>query len=187
MVLPIFLRALNKTTYIQIHTTSYLKQWLKWSGARDNGTYGICDQQRPKEQLPACRHEANWPDNEGNQTSISTRWFFFFFFLGGGGGGVCGGGRVYGPFKNISLISSQSLIKSELKPEFIKSERKPENPGKMCRFTSSCTQAKSHPGLCSPFIHYVVSIDSVSGQQKPWSDCAYTEDRFSHRVAHTMC
>ena len=38
------------------------------SGARDNGTYGICDQQKPKEQLTARRHEANWPDNEGNQT-----------------------------------------------------------------------------------------------------------------------
>ena len=123
MVLPIFLGALNKTTYIQIHTTSYLKQWLKWSGARDNGTYGICDQQRPKEQLPARRHEANWPDNEGNQTSSSTRRFFFW-------------SGFYGPFKNISLISSRSFIKSERKPEFIKSERKPENPGKKSTWPS---------------------------------------------------
>ena len=37
---------------------------------------------------------------------------------------------LYGPFKNISLISSRSFIKSERKPEFIKSERKPENPEK---------------------------------------------------------
>ena len=41
-------------------------------------------------------------------------FFFVFFFFGGGGG-------VYGPFKNISLISSRS---------FIKGGRKPENPGK---------------------------------------------------------
>ena len=128
LVLPIFLGALNKTTYIQIHTTSYLKQWLKWSGTRDNGTYGICDQQRPKEQLPACRHEANWPDNEGNQTSSSTRWFFWLGF--------------YGPFKNISLISSRSFIKSERKPEFIKAERKPENTEK--KTSKKQQQKKKH-------------------------------------------
>ena len=53
---------------------------------------------------------------------------FFCFFLagrGGVGGGVGGGRRagcgVYCPFKNISLISSQS---------FIKGGRKPENQGK---------------------------------------------------------
>ena len=28
------------------------------------------------------------------------------------------------------------------------------------------------PGLCSPFIHSIVSNDSVSGQWRPWSDCA---------------
>ena len=34
---------------------------------------------------------------------------------------------------------------------------------KMCRFRSSCICPKYHPGLCSPFIHSVVSNDSVSG------------------------
>ena len=42
----------------------------------------------------------------------------------------------------------------------------------MCRLRSSCTCAKYHPGLCSPFILSVVSNDSVSGQWRPWSDCA---------------
>ena len=44
-----------------------------------------------------------------------------FFLLGWGGGAGRGRGRGYGPFKNISLISSRS---------FIKGERKPKNPGK---------------------------------------------------------
>ena len=46
------------------------------------------------------------------------------------------------------------------------------------------TCAKSHPGICSPLIHSIVSNDSVSRQQRPWSDCAYavhtcSEDIFS--------
>ena len=32
--------------------------------------------------------------------------------------------------------------------------------------------AQSHPGICSPLIHSVVSNDSVSGQQRHTSDCA---------------
>ena len=31
-------------------------------------------------------------------------------------------------------------------------------------FASSCACVKYNPGLCSPFIHYVVSNDSASGQ-----------------------
>ena len=42
-------------------------------------------------------------------------------------------------------------------------------------FISSCAFAKYHPGLCSPFIHSVVSNDSVSGQRRPGSDCAYAQ------------
>ena len=42
---------------------------------------------------------------------------------------------------------------------------------KMRRFRSSCACVKYH-GLCFPFIHSVVSNDSVSGQRRPWSDCA---------------
>ena len=37
---------------------------------------------------------------------------------------------------------------------------------------SSRACAKSHPAFCSPLIHSVVSIDSVCGQRRPWSDCA---------------
>ena len=43
---------------------------------------------------------------------------------------------------------------------------------KMCRFRSTYAWIKYHSGLCSPFIHSVVSNDSVSGQWRPWSDCA---------------
>ena len=42
---------------------------------------------------------------------------------------------------------------------------------KMCGFTSSCPCARSHPGICSPFIHCVLSNDSVCRQWMPWSAC----------------
>ena len=48
-------------------------------------------------------------------------------------------------------------------------------PSNMCRtrrLRLSCSCAKYHPGLCPPFIHCVISNDSVSGQWRPWSDCA---------------
>ena len=35
---------------------------------------------------------------------------------------------------------------------------------------SSHACAKSHPGICSPSIHSIVSNDSVVGQRRPWSD-----------------
>ena len=47
----------------------------------------------------------------------------------------------------------------------------PSNMCKICRFRSSCTSATYHPALCFPFIHSVVSNDSVSRQWRPWSDC----------------
>ena len=43
---------------------------------------------------------------------------------------------------------------------------------KMRRFRSSCAFGKYHSGISFPFIHFVVSNDSVSGQWRPWSDCA---------------
>ena len=58
--------------------------------------------------------------------------------------------------------------------------------------------AKSHPQLCSPFIHSVLSNDSVSGQQMPRSDCALAqsdlgiccrhmlENTFLYGVAHMI-
>ena len=52
------------------------------------------------------------------------------------------------------------------------SENVPSNTRKMRRLGSSCPCAKYHPGLCSPFMHSVVSNDSVSGQERPWSACA---------------
>ena len=33
-----------------------------------------------------------------------------------------------------------------------------------CAFRSSCVCANFHPSLCSPFIYFVLSKDSVSGQ-----------------------
>ena len=69
------------------------------------------------------------------------------------------------------------------------------NMRKMRRTRSSCVCAKYHLGLCSPFIHSVVSIDSVSGQWRSWSDCMdeqadqglcclhMPEDIFSHGAA----
>ena len=42
-----------------------------------------------------------------------------------------------------------------------------------------------HPGLCSPFIHSVVSNDSVSGQWRPWSDCADAQADLGLRCPHT--
>ena len=41
----------------------------------------------------------------------------------------------------------------------------------MCRFTSFCACAKSHPGICSPLKHSTVSCDYVCGQRRHWSDC----------------
>ena len=68
----------------------------------------------------------------------------------------------------------------------------------MRKFRSFCACAKYHPGLCSPFIPgtYIISTDFVSGQWRPWSDCAdaqadlglhsrdISEDIFSHDAAH---
>ena len=36
-----------------------------------------------------------------------------------------------------------------------------------CRFRSSCACASYYPGLCSPFIHSVVSNDSVADSEDP--------------------
>ena len=63
---------------------------------------------------------------------------------------------------------------------------------------SSHACAKSHLGICSPLIHYIVSIDSVSGKRRPRSDCANAqpdlglrcphmpEGTFSHGEAHAV-
>ena len=75
------------------------------------------------------------------------------------------------------------------------SEELPSNMYKLCSFRSSCAFAKHHPGLSSSFIHSVVYNNSVTGQWRPWSDCAdaqadlglrwpyMPEDIFSHGVA----
>ena len=76
------------------------------------------------------------------------------------------------------------------------SENVSSNMCKIRTFRSSCTCAKSHPGLCLPLIHSIVFNNSVSGQRRPWSDCAdaqadlglrwphMPEDMFSHGAAH---
>ena len=54
---------------------------------------------------------------------------------------------------------------------------------KTLSFRSSYTCTKYHPGFCSPFIHYVVSNDSISGQWRPWSDCM---DAQAHLGLHCL-
>ena len=39
-------------------------------------------------------------------------------------------------------------------------------------FRSSCACANYHLGICSPFIHSLVSHKSATGQRRPWLDCA---------------
>ena len=66
------------------------------------------------------------------------------------------------------------------------------------RFRSYSICAKYHPGLFSPFIHSVISHDSVSGQWRSWSACADAQadlglrcrhmpiDTFSHHTVQLM-
>ena len=75
-----------------------------------------------------------------------------------------------------------------------KNNKQTSNIHKMRSFRSSCACAKYHPGVCSPFIHSIVSNDSVNERGRPWSDCAdahadlglrcphMPEDTFSHGV-----
>ena len=64
------------------------------------------------------------------------------------------------------------------------SENVPSNMLKIRRFRSSFACAKYHPSLCSPFIHSVVSDDFVSGQWRPWSDCADAQADLGLRCPH---
>ena len=54
---------------------------------------------------------------------------------------------------------------------------------KMRRFRSSCACAK-HPDFCSPFIHLVVSNDSVIGQRRPRQACADAQADLGLRYKH---
>ena len=44
-----------------------------------------------------------------------------------------------------------------------------------CADSHRLAHAQSHPGICSPLKHSIVSNDSVSGQWRPWSDCAHAQ------------
>ena len=55
---------------------------------------------------------------------------------------------------------------------------------KICRFRSSCACPKYHLGLCSPFIHSVVSNESVSWQWRPWLDWLAVQTDPSLRCPH---
>ena len=60
-----------------------------------------------------------------------------------------------------------------------------EKMHKICRFRSSWACSKYHPGLCSSFIHSVVSNDSVSWQWMPWSACTDAQaDLGLHSLHH---
>ena len=47
--------------------------------------------------------------------------------------------------------------------------------------SSACTNYPT--GLCFPFIHSVLSNDSVSGQRRSWSDCAEAQADLGVRMA----
>ena len=78
----------------------------------------------------------------------------------------------------------------------VKQKKAPSNTRNMRWLRSSCECAKYQPGLCSPFMQSKESNDSVSGQWRPWSDCAdaqadlglrcphMPEGTFSHGTAH---
>ena len=69
--------------------------------------------------------------------------------------------------------SSGFLLHSSRRPAFLSGafacaiwvENVPSSMLKMCGFTSFCTCAKPHPGICSSLIYSTVSNDSVSGQR----------------------
>ena len=44
--------------------------------------------------------------------------------------------------------------------------------------------AQSHPGICSPLIHSIVSNGSISGQQRPCLDCADAQAELGLRCPH---
>ena len=55
---------------------------------------------------------------------------------------------------------------------------------KIPRFRWSCACANYHPGFCPPFIHSILSNDCVSGQWRPWSDCASAQSDLGLRRLH---
>ena len=63
------------------------------------------------------------------------------------------------------------------------SEKVPSKLHKMRRF-GSCTCATYYPGICSTFIHSVISNDSVNGQWRPWSACADAQADLGLRCPH---
>ena len=77
------------------------------------------------------------------------------------------------------------------------SKKGPSSMLRMRGFTSSCTCAKSHPGICSP-LKRIIANDFVCEQQRPWLDCAdaqadlglrcsyVPEDTFWHGEAHVF-
>ena len=95
-------------------------------------------------------------------------------------------------------LASSLLVKHDLSGPPSSKKKVSSNMPKMHRFRLSSACAKYHPILCSPFIHSVVSNDSVSELCRPWSDCSdvqadrglccphMSEDRFLHGVAHLM-
>ena len=63
-------------------------------------------------------------------------------------------------------------------------EKVPSNMRKMRTSRSSYECAKYHPGISSPFLYFVVSNDSVSGQRRPWSYCADAQADLRPRCPH---
>ena len=63
----------------------------------------------------------------------------------------------------------------------------PTSMRKMCGFTSSCACARSHQGLWSLLIQYIVSNDSGSGQRSPRSDCPSEPSLSAHTPKAHFC
>ena len=52
----------------------------------------------------------------------------------------------------------------------------------MCTSFYACS--KYQPGVCSPFIHYVISGESVGGERQPKTDCANAQAGLGFRCPH---
>ena len=66
--------------------------------------------------------------------------------------------------QNSTAAAVVEVTKMILTMWTVSSEKVPSYMCKICRFKSSCTWAKYHPSLCSPFSLSVVSNDSNSGE-----------------------
>ena len=91
-------------------------------------------------------------------------------------------------YKNILCPTRQNylhvIVRSLNDNWAASSEKVPSNMCKMGRCILSFAGATYILGFCSPFIHFVVSNNSVSGQWRAWLDCADARSDQGHRCPH---